>query len=67
VSEQEIRAQALGIAVLMLGPIPKINEVDEDLDPHKDSANLSDSKAYENYLWLAKRIERYVKDGGSLP
>jgi hypothetical protein len=66
-TEQEIRAWSLEIAVLMLGRIPKINEVDEKLDPDKDTANIDSSMAYADYLLVAKRIAQYLKNGGSLP
>jgi hypothetical protein len=66
-TEQELRAWSLEIAVLMLGRIPKAAEVDEKLDPHRDTANLDSNEAYADYLRLAKRIERYVKNGCSLP
>jgi hypothetical protein len=66
-TEQELRAWSLEIAVLMLGRIPKTNEVNLELDPHRDTANIDDSVAYEDYLRIAKRIEQYIKNGGSLP
>jgi hypothetical protein len=65
--ERLIRILSLQTAALLLGRMPKPNEVNGELDPHMDSADLSSSKAYADYLWLAKRIEQYARSGGSLP
>jgi len=65
--ERLIRLLSLQTAVMLLGRIPKADEVDLKLDPHMDTSNPSSSEAYKDYLWLAERIEQYAKHGGSLP
>jgi hypothetical protein len=59
-NEPELRAKALGIAVQFLGTIPPKN-------PRTGEDTLLDNNdTYKDYLWLAKRIEKYISQGGTL-
>jgi hypothetical protein len=49
-NEQEIRAWSLEIAAIMLGVIPETDSLDSRI-------------AYEPYINLAKRLERYIASG----